>query len=182
MRYTYTSKNYEIREGLKNQIERKFARLEKLLYDDSEIRVACSQTKQEYKLEVTIPLRRRQVRAEVTELDMFAAIDRISDKLEQQLTRYKDRLHDRSRRGEKRFDDEISGMPQGLAEAAPEEAIRIAKIKHFALKPMDAEEAVMEMEMLGHSFYMFRSASTEEVNVVYKRTDGSYGLIEPEHE
>ena len=179
MRYSFTGKNVTLTDSLRERARQKLDKLERRLPKDVEVVVIFSAVRQENKVEVTIPLKKRILRAEVVETDMFSALDSVIDVLEKQMVKYKTRLRDRSRR-DSSFREEINYLPQE-EEHGEEYPFVIERIKHFALKPMDAEEAVMEMELLGHGFYMFRNSSTDEVNVVYKRNNGSYGLIEPEY-
>lgn len=179
MRFSFTGKNITVKDSLKERATQKIGRLKKLIPEDAEVFVTFSSTKGDNKVEVTIPLPKRILRAEVTSSDMNAAIDEIVDILEKQMVKYKHRLRDRSRR-EPSFKEEYNLLfPE--VEAVEDHAITIEKTKRFALKPMDSEEAVMEMEMLGHNFYVFRNSGSDEVNVVYRRNNGTYGLIEPEY-
>lgn len=111
---------------------------------------------------------------------MYAAIDEVVDVLEKQMVKYKNRLRDKARRDTSFIDELKYFEPVGKEDKNDDEEVRIAKTKKFAVKPMDAEEAVMEMELLGHNFFVYRNASSDEINVVYKRKNGTYGLIEPE--
>ncbi len=184
MRFSFTGRNVSVTDALKERAESKIGRMERLLPNDAEVNVTFSVSKLNNKVEVTIPLRKRILRAEVVSTDMYASIDEVVDILEKQINKYKGRLRDRSRK-DGSFKEEYSYMvgstPTAEAEGNGTNTIIIEKNKRFALKPMDAEEAVMEMELLGHSFYAFRNGKTDEVNVVYKRNDGTYGLIEPEY-
>jgi putative sigma-54 modulation protein len=181
MRYTFAGRNYNISEELKARTQAKIGKIEKLLPPDAEAAVTYSMIKQNNRIEVTIPLKKRILRAEVTSADnMYAALDDVADVLEKQMIKYKNRLRDRYRRGDSSYKDELA-IVEAVADGADEQEIVIDRNKHFSLKPMDAEEAVMEMEMLGHSFYVFRNGITDLVNVVYKRNNGTYGLIEPEY-
>jgi putative sigma-54 modulation protein len=116
------------------------------------------------------------LRAEVTESDINSCLDAIVDKLERQMVKYKSRLRERHRRSPVTH-EEMDFIESATSTETNE--LTIHKTKRFALKPMDSLEAVMEMELLGHNFFVFRNDKTDEVNVVYKRTDGEYGLIEP---
>lgn len=180
MRFVFTSKNTVGTESLKERAIAKISKIEKLLPQTQEVEatVHFSVVKQAHKVEVTVPLKMRTLRAEVTSTDMYSAIDEVSDVLEKQIIKYKGRLHHKAKKNDA-YKQEFAAMfsPE---ETIEDTGVRIEKMKKFALKPMDAEEAAIEMELLGHSFYVFRSSSTDEVNVVYKRADGSYGLIEPE--
>ena len=179
MRFTFTGKNIQLTDSLKDRAAQKIGRLEKQLPKNAEVNVIFSIVRQENRIEVTIPLKRRILRAEVIEKDMFTALDSIIDVLDKQLVKYRTRLRD-IRRRDAAYTDEYDYMPP--EDEAPEGAgFKIERTKKFTLKPMDAEEAVMEMELLGHTFYMFKNSVTDEVNVVYKRNDGAYGLIEPEY-
>ena len=108
----------------------------------------------------------------------MAAVDEAVDVLERQMVKYKNKLHDRAKRIPA-FADELNAIALDEDEYNDDQ-INIVKSKKFFVKPMDAEEACMEMDMMGHNFFVFRNAQTDEINVVYKRKDGAYGLIEPE--
>ena len=178
--FRFNGKDHEVQEDVKNRTEQKIRKLEKLLPRDAVIVVTYSINKQINKIEVSVPLPKRILRAQVTGSSMYNCIDEIVDVLEKQLLKYKNRLKDRSRR-DAAFFDKLKLMGGNEDETEQTEDVAIVKTKRFALKPMDAEEAVMEMELLGHSFYVFRNGRTDEVNVVYRRQDGSFGLIEPEY-
>ena len=183
MNFIFTGKNIAVSDIMKQKTEQKISRAKKLFPENVDIYVTFSVVKNDNTIEVTVPLQKRTLRAEVTAPDMYAAIDDIVDILEKQMVKYRKRLKDKSRR-DGSFKDELNYVP--MASSFEEEADdanygTIEKTKKFALKPMDAEEAVMEMEMIGHSFFVFRNGQTDEVNVVYKRKNGSYGLIEPEY-
>jgi putative sigma-54 modulation protein len=183
MRFVITGKNMTVAEGIKERVTRKLGRLEKLLPKDAEVHVTFSENKHLTKMEVSVPMHKRMLRAEVSDSDVANCMDHAVDVLERQIVKYKSRLRDRRRRSVA-TNDEISFLnveepvadPEG--NAMPE--IIITRTKRFALKPMDAQEAVMEMELLNHGFYVFRNSWSDEINVVYKRNDGEYGLIEPQ--
>jgi putative sigma-54 modulation protein len=188
MRFTFTGKNIVVSEAMKDRTTKKIGRLEKLLPSAADITVTFSVVKQDNTIEVTIPLGKRVLRAEVTKTDWFAAIDEVVDILERQMVKFKKRLKDKSRRDVAfkaemttffEVDDSIDDEPASETESQAS-SIKIERTKRFALKPMDEEEAVMEMELLGHVFFVFRNSKTGDVNVVYKRNDGTYGLISPE--
>ncbi len=187
MRFIYAGKGLTVTEAMKDRAEKKIGKLEKFLPEGTEVHVTFIVNRHENKAEVTIPLRKRILRAEVVTDDMYTSIDAVVDSLEKQLKKYKDRLNQRYRK-DAAFKEEWGyiGM-QGSKESDPSEqvshesenGIEIKKTKRVSVKPMDAEEAVMEMELLGHNFYVFKNGQTDEINVVYKRQDGAYGLIEP---
>lgn len=177
MRYKFIGKNITIWDSIKEKVEIKVGKLGKLLPDDAVVNVAASNTKGTNKIEITIPLYKKILRAEVSDADMFAAVDLVVDKLERQLKRYKGRLKDRAKRGGSVSEE--FGLFKA-EEASADESAKISKIKSFPIKPMDPEEAVMEMGLSGHTFYMFINSSTGDTCLVYKRADGTYGLIEPQ--
>jgi len=177
MRYAFTGKNMSIYDELKDKTEKKLDRLQKLLpSDDIEVSVAFSKMRHQYKIEVSVPMHRRMLRAEVVASEPSACVDAVVDILEKQIVKYKGRLRERVRRSPV-SNEELSFINE---HSEPEPSNVIHRTKRFAVKPMDAQEAVMEMELVGHSFFVFRNDSTDEINVVYKRNDGEYGLIEPQ--
>ena len=174
MRYIISGKGLDVTEGLKSAIYDKIGKLERYFTPSTEIHVTLSVEKERQKIEVTIPMKGNIVRAEQTSDDMYVSIDLVEDIIERQLRKYKNKLIDQKQSGGN-FSAEFM-----QDEAADEDTIHIVRTKRFAMKPMDPEEACVQMELLGHSFYVFRNAETDEVNVVYKRKGNSYGLIEPE--
>lgn len=180
MRYSFTGKNTTVTDALKEKVSEKLKRLEKLVPEDASVVVTFSVIKLDHTIEVTVNLPKRILRAEVTSQDMYAAIDEVVDVLEKQMVKYKNRLRDKARR-DTAFIDELKYFePEAKEEKVEDDEVKIAKTKKFAIKPMDAEEAVMEMELLGHNFFVYRNSSSDDINVVYKRKNGTYGLIEPE--
>ena len=177
MRYNFTGKNVNVFEDFKEKAERKISRIQKLVPDNVEVFVTLSKIRHQFKLEVSVPLHRRLLRAEVINPDLESALDLVVDILEKQIIKYKNRLRERKRRDAATV-EEISYLSE-QSEIEDNSTLTIHRTKRFALKPMDAQEAVMEMELLGHSFFVFRNGETDEVNVVYKRNDDEYGLIEP---
>lgn len=181
MRYNIIGKNIDVWDKTKETVERKLDRLAKLFPEDTTATVTLSMEKLVSTVEVTIPLNKRLVRAEVQDADMTAAIDKAVDILEGQVVRYKKRMRTKVRQNSENYMAEYDAIMVPEETLDEEPLYKIEKIKHFEVKPMDAEEAVMEMELIGHTFFVFRNGETDEVNVVYKRKDGSYGLIEPEY-
>lgn len=183
MRFVFTGKNMTVTEGIKERAIQKLSRLEKLLPDDADAFITFSENKHLTTMEVSVPMHKRMLRAEIVDGDVSNCIDQAVDVLERQIVKYKSRLRDRRRRSVA-TNDELNFLDTGSAEADSNEAsspeIIITRTKRFAIKPMDAQEAVMEMELLNHNFYMFRNSWTDEINVIYKRNDGEYGLIEPQ--
>jgi len=185
MRYSFTGKGITVGDSLKQKTTDKLDRLSKFIPENSEVFVTFTQIKSENKVEVTVPLKKHTLRAEVTGMDIQTVLDQVADILEKQLHKFKSRLN-RKAKIDPNFREELSAY---LAPASDEDydddeaenAVVIKRSKKFALKPMDAEEAVMNMELLGHSFFVFRNMESDEVNVVYRRNDNAYGLIEPEY-
>ena len=183
MKFTFTGKNVVVSDQMKEQATKKIGRLSKLLPETADIVMTFSAVKQDNIVEVSIALGGRSVRAQTTGTNWTAAIDEVADILERQMIKYRKRYKDKMRRG-----GSIKDVPEVLysdsddidLHADEPASIKIERIKTFALKPMDEEEAVMEMELLGHIFYVFRNAKSGLVNVVYKRKDGAYGLICPQ--
>ena len=177
MRYNIIGKNIDVWDKTKEMVEKKMDRIAKLFPADTEATITLSLEKQVATVEVTIPMNKRYARAEVQDADMTAAMDKTVDILEGQVVRYKKRMRTKIRNGA----DAYAAILVPEEDLDDEPLVKIEKVKRFAVKPMDAEEAVMEMELVGHSFFVFRDAETDEVSVVYKRKNGTYGLIEPEY-
>ena len=179
MNYTFVGRNLAVSSSMKDAVIKKIDRLSRLFPSDTPINVSFSVIRSDNRVEISLPLNKRLLRAEVTAKDMFAAIDSAVDILDKQIVKYKNRLKDKSRR-DNSFKLELDSFFKEDAniDETFEDAIKIERKKHFPLKPMDAEEAIMEMELLGHNFFVFRNSESEEINVVYKRHNG-YGLIDP---
>ena len=174
MRITITGRNIELTEGLKAAVEEKLSKLEKFFAPDTNVFVTLSVEKERQKIEVTIPIKGHVIRSEQSSNDMYVSIDMAVDLLERMIRKYKTKIS-KYGKGELKFNDEF--MEEDVDN---HETVTITKSKKFAIKPMDVEEACVQMELLGHNFFVFRNAETFEVNVVYKRKDKTYGLIEPE--
>ena len=174
MRYTITGRNIDVTPGLREAVIEKIGKLERYFNQDTEAIITLSVTKDRQKIEVTIPVKGHIIRAEDQSTDMYVSIDLVEEIIERQLKKYKTKLIDKKQS----HIDFSEFYVQEETEADDE--IKIEKVKKFAMKPMDPEEACVQMELLGHSFYVFLNAETEEVNVVYKRKGQTYGLIEPE--
>ena len=175
MNYTVSGKNIEITNGLREAVVDKLSKLERYFTPDTEVNVTLSVEKERQRIEVTIPIKGTIIRAEQVSADMYASIDMVEAVLERQLRKYKNKIVDQKQSAmalSQVFLDE---------EASEEDEIKIVRSKRFAIKPMDIEEACVQMELLGHDFFVFRNAETDEVNVVYKRKGNTYGLIEPEY-
>lgn len=174
MNLVISGKNIDITEGLRSAVEEKIGKLERYFNEDTDVHVTMSTEKNRQKIEVTIPMKGSIIRAEETSTDMYVSIDLVEEVIERQLRKYKNKLIDKAQNAvqlSKAFIEE---------DVYEDEEIEIIRSKKFAMKPMDPEEACVQMELLGHNFFVFRNADTEEVNVVYKRKGSTYGLIEPE--
>lgn len=178
MKFNIRGENIEITNALKEYAERKVGRIEK--YFDtpptSEVKVTMKVEKDVHSVEVTIVFPNLVLRGEETNGDMYAAIDLVVEKLERQIKKYKTKINRKFRQ-----DGSLKNLfKDGANNKEDDEEIKVVKTKRFNIKPMDIEEAILQMDMLGHSFFVFSNSETEEMNVVYKRKDGKYGLIEPE--
>ena len=174
MRYTITGRNIDVTEGLKSAVYEKIGKLEKFFAPDTEAHITLSVEKDRQKIEVTIPVKGSIIRAEQTSSDMYVSIDLVEEIIERQLKKYKNKLVDQKQSAnffKKEFIEK---------EYMEEEDIQIIRNKKFDIKPMYPEDACIQMELLGHNFFVFCNAETDQVNVVYKRKGNTYGLIEPE--
>ncbi|MCI8836800.1 MAG: ribosome-associated translation inhibitor RaiA [Hungatella sp.] len=175
MRYTITGRNIEVTQGLREAVEDKLGKLEKYFTPDTEAAVTLSVQRELQKIEVTIPVKGSIIRAEESSTDMYVSIDLVEEIIERQIKKYRKKLIDK-----KQSAQAFSALFMEEEEDVHDEEIRIEKTKHFDMKPMYPEDACLEMELLGHNFYMFLNAETDQISVVYKRKANSYGLIEPE--
>lgn len=175
MRFTITGRNIEVTEGLRNAVESKLGKLEKYFDKDTDINVTLSVEKERQKIEVTIPVKGNIIRSEQTSSDMYVSIDLVEEVIERQLKKYKNKIIQSKQSAATAFTQAY--IDNDYEEEAE---IKIVRSKRFGIKPMDPEEACIQMELLGHNFYVFSNAETGEVNVVYKRKGNTYGLIEPE--
>ena len=175
MRFTITGRNIEVTEGLRSAVENKLGKLEKYFDKDVDINVTLSVDKDRQKIEVTIPVKGNIIRSEQTSSDMYVSIDLVEEVIERQLKKYKTKIiQSKQAAGTAFTQDYIDNDYEEEAE------VKIVRSKKFGIKPMDPEEACIQMELLGHNFFVFSNAETGEVNVVYKRKGNTYGLIEPE--
>ena len=175
MRFDIRGKNIELTDALKDYTTKRLSKLGKYIENVKEAQVALSVEGEGHKVEVTIPLNGMILRGEEVSEDMYSSIDLVEEKLEKQIEKYRTRLYYNNRgAGLKKsaFNDKNTINDK-------EDAFKVVRTKRFALKPMDEEEAIMQMNLLGHNFFVFFNAKDEEVNVVYRRKDGNYGLIEP---
>ena len=174
MKFIIIGRNIDVTEGLKSAVQEKLGKLERYFTPDTEIHVTLSVEKDRQKIEVTIPVKGNIIRSEQVSSDMYVSIDLVEEVIERQLRKYKTKIVNQQQAGgnfQKEFVED---------EFLEDEEVKIIRTKKFGIKPMYPEDACVQMELLGHNFYVFRNAETDEVNVVYKRKGNTYGLIEPE--
>ncbi|MBR3523668.1 MAG: ribosome-associated translation inhibitor RaiA [Bacilli bacterium] len=174
MEFIIHGRKVEVTEPIKKYIEEKIGRLDKYFEDPSNITatVVVKIRGKEQIVEVTIPLKRVLLRCEESHDDLYAAIDIVSDKIERQIRKNKTRMS-------RKYKDEGIGVNFDLVEAPKEEEDKtIVKRKQIEMKPMSEEEAILQMELLGHEFFVFKNIDSDEVDVLYRRKDGDYGIIE----
>ncbi|MGH0948964.1 ribosome hibernation-promoting factor, HPF/YfiA family [Bacillus mycoides] len=178
MKFNIRGENIEVTPALKEYVEKKLSKLERYFDTFPEIKVNLKVYSDKQRIEVTIPFTDLLLRAEETNSDMYAAIDLVVDKIERQIRKHKTKVNRKLR--EKGSVRTNFILPEAVAvlDAVEEDELELVRTKRFDLKPMDVEEAILQMDMLGHSFFVFTNADTNETNVVYGRKDGKYGLIE----
>ncbi|MBP2638894.1 MAG: yvyD [Firmicutes bacterium] len=178
MAITVRGKNIDVTPALKDYVAKRVGKITKYFDGASmgEITAILTVSKGRHIVEVTVPINGILLRGEEATSDMYASIDLVIEKLEKQIEKYKTKLARKLKSGS--FKTEF--IPATGAAAANDDEFSIVKTKRFAVKPMAVDEAVMQMNLINHDFYVFANADTEEVNVVYRRKDGRYGLIEPE--
>ncbi len=175
MKITITGRNIELTDGLKAAVEERLSKLDKFFSKETVANVTLSVEKDRQKVEVTIPVKGHIIRSEQVSSDMYVSIELVEEVIERQLKKYRHKLVDKKQAGGADFSASFAEH-----DSEDEEEIRIIRSKRFGVKPMYPEDACVEMELLGHNFFVFRNAETDEVNVVYKRKDGTYGMIEPD--
>lgn len=174
MKFIIVGRNIDVTEGLKSAVEDKLGKLERFFTQETEVHVTLSVEKDRQKIEVTIPVKGSIIRSEQVSNDMYVSIDLVEEIIERQLKKYKNKIVDKKQSN--------SSFTQAFVENdyMDEEEIKIVRSKKFDIKPMYPEDACIQMELLGHDFFVFCNAETDQVNVVYKRKGDTYGLIEPE--
>lgn len=179
MKFTIRGENVSVTDALREYIEKKISKLERYFDSptNSEVHVNLKVYNDTQAIEVTIPMKSLLLRAEEQHADMYAAIDLVVEKLERQVRKYKTRVNRKARQN-----GGVRQMFSAAVETKMEEDddFQVVRTKRFSLKPMDVTEAILQMDMLGHNFFVFSDAETSNTNVVYRRKDGKYGLIEPE--
>lgn len=179
MNYNVRGENIEVTPAIREYVEKKVAKLERYFTESPEAKVNVNlrfNQDKTSKVEITIPMPQLVLRAEETNVDMYAAIDLIVDKLERQIRKHKTKVNRKFR--EKGSVGAMFTSTVTETVEVDEDELEVVRTKRFDLKPMDNEEAILQMNMLGHNFYVYTNADTNRTNVVYKRKDGRYGLIE----
>jgi len=174
MKYNIHGKKVEVTDSIKNYIEEKVGKLDKYLSSPEDVtaKVVIRIVGREQIVEVTIPIQKVVLRCEERNDDLYAAIDKVSDKLERQIRKNKTRMQRRVNK------NEVIGFDLSFEEAKEEDEQTIVKRKEIDMKPMSEEEAILQMNLIGHDFFVFRNDKTGEIDVLYARKDGGYGIIE----
>ncbi len=178
MKIVFRGKHIEVTDAIRNYIEKRLNKIERHFDHILEVIVTLSVEKNRQIVEVTLQASRALIRAEEETDDMYASIDKVADKLERQIQKYKEKYFQRPHPGTERKKLVEEGV--NVEDGESNGIAKIVKTKRFAIKPMSVEEAAMQMDLLGHSFFVFANDNTNKVNVIYKRKDGNFGLIEPE--
>jgi len=174
MKMTVRGKNnLEVTEALKEYVQKRLGKLDKYFEVNTEAQVVLGTLRGQHTVEVTVGINGMILRAEETTGDMYASIDLVVDKLERQIAKYKTKINRKPRQG-----SGLKALPE-LPQVTEEAELQVVKTKRFPVKPMPLEEAILQMNLLGHDFYVFANADSDQVNVIYRRRDGNYGLIEP---
>ncbi len=175
MKITYTARKVNLRDNFKERVEKKLLKFEKLFSEDAAVNVVVTLEKNRQTVEITIRDHSMVYRAESTMEEMNDALDKVTDILMRQIRKNKTRLEKRIRQGS--IDDFVMQTPE--IDEVEEEEYNVVRKKQVLIKPISVDEAILEMNMVNHDFFMFINAETDEVNVVYKRADGNYGVLEP---
>lgn len=178
MKIIFKGKHIEVTDAMRNYIEKRLSKIERHFDHILEVIVTLSVEKNRQIVEATLQASRALIRAEEETDDMYTSIDKVVDKLERQIQKYKKKYFQKPHPGiEKKG---LANEEVNVEDSESDKIARIVKTKRFAVKPMSVEEAAMQMNLLGHNFFVFANDNTNKVNVLYKRKDGNFGLIEPE--
>lgn len=171
MKYNIRGNKIDVTEAIDSYIKEKLSRLDKYLDDNDEVeaKAVISTKGKDQKVEVTIWSGKYNIRAEETNEDLYSAMDLVIDKLERQFKKYKGKITSKKVK--------MAVIPE-IEDLLEEDEQKIVRRKEVFLKPIDEEEAITQMELLGHTFFVFKNVDTDKINVVYKRNDGDYGIIE----
>ena len=176
MKITYTARKVNLRDNFKERVEKKLKKFEKIFSEDAVVNVVVTLNKNNQTVEITIKDNSMIYRAEKTQLEMNDALDKCVDVLGRQLRKNKAKLSKRLKSGS------IDDLFEAPVEETVEEEYKLVRTKQIPLKPITVDEAILQMNMISHKFYMFKNVDTNEVNVVYTRDDGAYGLLEPSYD
>ena len=174
MEFNILGKNIEVTDGIREHVEDKLGKLEKYFAPETRVNVTLSVEKDRHKIEVTIPVKGNIIRSEQVSNDLYVSIDLVEEVIERQLKKYKNKIVSKERNAGAFRQEYIE------KDFADDDEIKIIREKKFDIKPMYPEDACVQMELLGHSFFVFNNTETDQINVVYKRKGNTYGLIEPE--
>ena len=181
MKLIIKGKHIDVTNSIEDYIRKKMKKLEKYYDQIMEATATVSIEKNRQIFEVTLQAKKAIIRAEEESDNLFTSIDRVVEKLERQIIKYKEKLYNKSAGERNRIREKA--IPENEVSKSgnfSDDDVRIVKTKKFVIKPMSPEEASLQMELLGHNFYVFNNEATDQFNVIYKRKDGNYGLIEPE--
>jgi len=181
MKLIIKGKHIDVTDSVENYIRKKMIKLDKYFDQIMDATATVSAEKNRQIFEVTMQAKKAIIRAEEESDSIYTSIDRVVEKLERQIIKYKEKLYSKSF-GEQNRPKEVNLIENKEIETSNQESedIKIVKTKKFVIKPMSPDEACLQMELLGHSFFVFNNEATDQINVIYKRKDGNYGLIEPE--
>ena len=174
MKFIISGKNITVTDGLRTAVEDKLGKLERYFTPDTEVVVTLSVEKERQKIEVTIPVKVNIILSEQVSNDMYVSIDLVEEVIERQLRKYKNKIVDKQQSAanfQKAYLDK---------DYEEDEEVKIIRTKKFDIKPMYPEDACVQMELLGHNFFAFVNAETDDISVVYKRKGGTYGIMEPD--
>ena len=174
MRITISGKNIEVSDYLRELVEKKVGKLDRYFPRDAEVKVTMAVERNRHIVEVTIPYPGGIIRGEEVTGDMYASIDNVLDKLEKQIIRHRTKLEKSLKAEAFRYSEPVFSDSY---EDVEEEGPHIVRVKRFDIKPMSIDEASLQMALLGHSFYVFSNSDTGDINVLYVRKDGNYGMI-----
>lgn len=174
MKVTVIAKNIELTNALREMVEKKISKLGRYFNSDIEAKATLTVQRNRHIIEVMIPFNGVVLRGEESNDDMYKAIDLVEEKLERQIRKQKTKLS-RRKNGSLKFGEIID-----LSPVAADEEAKLVRRKRFGVKPMDVDEAILQMELVGHSFFVYQDVESNKINVIYKRKDGDYGLLDPE--
>ena len=176
MKFIIIGKNIDVTEGLKTAVQDKIGKLAKYFTEETEVHVTLSVEKDRQKIEVTIPTKGHTIRAEEVSNDMYVSIDLVEETIERQLIKYRTKIISKKINAAANFKAEF--LEEQYED--DEDEVKIVRSKRYDLKLMYPEDACIQMELLGHNFFVFVNAETDQVNVVYKRKGNTYGIMEPD--